>query len=102
MGSLYRFTKIGQEPNYLDSLQWDGRHRHLLPTYLGAAGNDYTEAVGIRWMMSAVARIYEPGCKADCALILEGPQGLKKSTALNRVQFETRRFRIGSSPVGQL
>jgi predicted P-loop ATPase len=68
--------------DYLDSLQWDGKHRNWLD-YLGVPNNDYTQAVGARWMISAVARIYEPGCKADCALILEGPQGLKKSTALN-------------------
>ena len=49
--------------NYLDSLQWDGRHRHLLPTYLGAAGNDYTEAVGIRWMMTLLPASINPAAK---------------------------------------
>ena len=69
---------------YLEPLEWDGIKRLdiWLNKYLGVASNDYTAAVGARWMISSVARIYDPGCKADCCLILEGAQGIKKSTAL--------------------
>jgi len=69
---------------YLDALRWDGVARidGWLSTYLGAADSAYARVVGPRWLISAVARIYRPGAKVDCALILEGPQGIKKSSAL--------------------
>jgi hypothetical protein len=69
---------------YLESLHWDGEPRvdMWLTRYLGVEASNYTSAVGRRWLISAVARIMKPGCKADCCLILEGPQGLKKSSAL--------------------
>jgi predicted P-loop ATPase len=70
--------------NYLNSLTWDGTSRldGWLSLYLGVVPSPYVAAVGARFLISAVARIYEPGAKADCALILEGAQGLMKSTAL--------------------
>lgn len=71
--------------DYLTAVQWDGIGRlfKLLVYYFGAdpIGN-YTDIVGAKWMISAVARIFQPGCTAKYALILEGPQDLRKSMAL--------------------
>lgn len=76
--------------DYLDSLKWDGASRldRWLSNYLGVEESNYSYAVGARWMLSAAARIYRPGAKADCCLILEGPQGIKKSTALRTLAGE--------------
>jgi len=78
---------------YLDALVWDGEGRigSWLVAYLGALvpddGTDlrsieYYAKAGAWWLISAVARIYRPGCQADHVLLLEGQQGTGKSTAL--------------------
>lgn len=42
----------------------------------------YIQLVGRRWLIGTVARGLNPGCKMDNVLILEGDQGIKKSTLL--------------------
>lgn len=69
--------------DYLDSLKWDGTERleHWLADFIGCEQNAYTAAVGRMFIISMVARIFYPGCKCDYMLILEGEQGIMKSSA---------------------
>jgi predicted P-loop ATPase len=69
--------------DYLDGLVWDGTARldTWVTTYLGTEPSDYAATVGTMFLVAMAARIYEPGCKAQYMLILEGPQGELKSSA---------------------
>jgi predicted P-loop ATPase len=69
--------------DWLESLVWDGQKRAnvWMTTRLGAELNSYTQAIGQMFLVSLVARIFEPGCKVDYMPVLEGPQGAMKSSA---------------------
>lgn len=70
--------------DWLSALTWDGVARidTWLIRYLGVEDTPYARAVGRRFLVSAVARTFRPGCQVDTMLILEGDQGLRKSSAL--------------------
>lgn len=70
---------------FIRSLTWDGVARldaWLHHTY-GTPLDEYHISAGSNWMKGLVRRIIEPGCKFDYVLVLEGAQGIKKSTSLD-------------------
>jgi putative DNA primase/helicase len=74
----------------LQSLKWDGsrRVRSWLIDILGAENTPYVREVGISFLVSAVARIYTPGCKVDTMPILEGEQGTFKSSVIRALCWD--------------
>lgn len=71
---------------------WDG-HDHIsrfLPDVLGAADTAYTREVSRLLFHCGIARLMDPGCKADYMLILTGKQGSGKSTAVRFLAMDDR------------
>lgn len=81
----YAKQHVRNEPReWLDSLVWDKESRihEFISECFGVEHNEYTSAASKNFWVGLVARIYRPGCKVDNMVVLEGPQGTFKSTAL--------------------
>ena len=77
--------------DYLDGLPtWDGVERipELLVRYMKADDTEYVRTVTKKTFTAAVARIYQPGIKFDCMLVLDGEQGIGKSTLFKELAGE--------------
>jgi predicted P-loop ATPase len=63
---------------------WDGECRldSWLAQYLGVEDSEYTRAVGAKFLISSLARTFKPGSKVDHVLVLEGEQGIGKTSAI--------------------
>lgn len=79
---------------YLDGLKWDGTPRldTWLRDFLGAPDDALTSAIGRAVLIAGVRRVRKPGCKFDSAMVLEGPQGSGKSTAIKILAGEEDLF----------
>ena len=76
---------------YFDRLpEWDGIKRAdtLLIDYLGAEDTPYVRAVTRKTLCAARRRILVPGVKFDFMPVLNGPQGIGKSTLISKLAME--------------
>lgn len=75
---------IDSASDYIKSITWDSTPRlnQWLTKVYGVKDNEYHQAVASNWVKGLVKRIVAPGCKFDYVLVLEGEQGVKKSTSL--------------------
>lgn len=73
--------------DWMESLEWDQVPRidKFFEDHFGATGTRYCLATSRNFWISMVARALHPGCKVDNVVILEGGQGIKKSTALSTI-----------------
>lgn len=79
-----RDKAVDSAKDWIEGIKWDGVSRldsWLHSTY-NVADNEYHRKVGSNWLKGMARRIVEPGCKFDYVLVLEGPQGTKKSSSL--------------------
>lgn len=77
--------------DYFASLPpWDGVPRvdTLLIDYLGAEDNAYIRAVSRKTLCAAYRRVYQPGVKFDYMPVLNGAQGIGKSTFISNLGME--------------
>lgn len=73
--------------DYLCAQQWDGVPRldTLYIDYLGADDHPYTRAVTRKGFAAAVARAMAPGIKFDTMTVIDGKQGIGKSTLFHKL-----------------
>lgn len=77
----HSYNPVGE---YLTSLSWDGNPRldRWMIKLMGAPDTAFVRTISPKVLISAVARALDPGCQVDTVLVLEGEQGIKKSSAI--------------------
>jgi predicted P-loop ATPase len=79
-----RENKYNPVADYLTGLAWDGKPRcdEWMIRLMGAPDSPFVRLVSAKTLISAVARALDPGCQVDTVLVIEGEQGIKKSSAI--------------------
>ncbi len=84
ISAAYSYHPVKQ---YIEKEKWDGvkRLEEWMIHSFGCQDNVYIREVSQKFLIAAVNRIYNPGCKFDHMLIIEGEQGIGKSTLIEEL-----------------
>lgn len=76
--------------DYLNTVEWDGQKRieSLFIDLLDADDTELNRYMTKIWFVAAVKRIFEPGCKFDNMIVLQGEQGIGKSSICDLISFK--------------
>lgn len=101
LGQAARLNRFHPVRDYLGGLKWDKKPRlsTWLIDYMGAEDTPFNRCVARLFLKAAIKRVMEPGCKFDEMLLLQGPQGLMKSTAIQVLAVDPLWF-SDSMPMG--
>lgn len=71
------------------AVNWDGKPRaeSFFIDVLGVEDNIYNRECTRKWLLASITRIFKPGAKFDEMIILQGGQGIGKSTTLQRLSL---------------
>ena len=92
--NIARSNKFHPVRERFDALQWDGEARidQFFITYAGAEDTELNRAFSRKFFIAGIRRIYQPGCKFDTMLVIEGEQGSGKSTLFKLLAMEEEFF----------
>ena len=86
VAKLNKYHPVKDYLNYCQSLSIPNELKKVnfniksLSTYLFGTKDSLFDEMVYRFLIASVARVFKPGCKFDNALILQGKQGIGKST----------------------
>lgn len=87
VSDMFNENRYNPVKDYLLSLEWDGKKRleRLFIDLLEADDNELIKEMTRKWFIGAVKRTLVPGCKFDNMIVLQGGQGIGKSTICERL-----------------
>jgi len=96
---VFKTNRFNSFKDYVRSLTWDGKPRidNFFVNYYGAHDTQYTKDVSKNFWIGIVRRGFKPGTKFDNMVILEGVQGVRKSSSI-QLLFNPWYDTVGDDP----
>jgi predicted P-loop ATPase len=87
---VFNINKYNPIIDYLNMVKWDGQERveRLFIDLLDADDTELNRYMTKIWFVAAVKRIFEPGCKFDNMIVLQGEQGIGKSSICDLISLK--------------